>query len=236
MATSIRAVRGVVPGEIKEKNPLTVILMHGFGAPGHDLVGLAEGLDLPPGTELIFPEAPLELAALTGMPAFGDARAWWLIDMERIQRAMMRGEPRNLREVPDGLVEAREAIDMLLASLVKEGKKPERIVLGGFSQGSMLALDVVLRSSLPIGGLVILSGTIIAEDEWTPLLAKAARSGLRVFQSHGTEDPILPFEVAEKLRDALRTAGLDVEFHSFAGGHGIPPRVLSSLDAWLGKI
>ena len=59
------------------------------------------------------------------------------------------------------------------------------------------------------------------------------RKGLPVFQSHGRSDPILPFVLAEKLRDALGEAGLDVTFDRFEGGHAIPPSTLKRLDEWL---
>jgi phospholipase/carboxylesterase len=62
------------------------------------------------------------------------------------------------------------------------------------------------------------------------------RATLRVFQSHGLQDELLPCAVAERLRDALRAAGLDVTWVEFQGGHGIPPRVLSGLGAYLGQV
>jgi phospholipase/carboxylesterase len=71
----------------------------------------------------------------------------------------------------------------------------------------------------------------IAEAEWTPRLER--RRGLPVFQSHGRADPILPYPTAELLRDRLEAAGLEVDFHSFAGGHGIPRDVLQKLGAFL---
>jgi phospholipase/carboxylesterase len=111
---------------------------------------------------------------------------------------------------------------------------PGRLVLGGFSQGAMLATDITLRDPRPLAGLVILSGTLLAEDVWRPLMP--ARKGLRVFQSHGTSDPILPYVIAERLRDALAAAGLDVAFQSFDDGHGIPPDVLRGLSSFLAGI
>jgi phospholipase/carboxylesterase len=63
-----------------------------------------------------------------------------------------------------------------------------------------------------------------------------ARAGLRVFQSHGSRDPLLPYELAERLRDALRDAGLDVTFAAFDDGHGIPPDVLRELTSFLRSI
>ncbi|HSN27128.1 MAG TPA: hypothetical protein VLT45_12605, partial [Kofleriaceae bacterium] len=76
---------------------LTAILMHGFGAPGDDLVGLAPYLDAP--VRFVFPEAPLELGGL-----YGDSRAWWLLDRARLEAELRDGAPRDRRsELPDGL-------------------------------------------------------------------------------------------------------------------------------------
>jgi phospholipase/carboxylesterase len=223
------------PGATHEKNgnkaALTVVLCHGFGAPGTDLVGLADDLDAPPGTTLLFPEAPLSLSMFGSSP-FGEPRAWWLIDIARLELAIARGELRDLsKDVPDGLAEARAAFAAMLDELAKE-TPPERLVLGGFSQGSMLTLDLALRQpERKLAGLVALSGTLLAEREWIPLME--GRRGTPVFQSHGASDPILPYSIAERLRDALVKAGLDMTFDPFAGPHTIPPRTLERLGAWL---
>src|SRR5512144_2044772 len=87
-----------------------VVLLHGFGASGEDLVPLARYFDAPEGTSWVFPAAPLELGGL-----YGDARAWWLIDFERLERDLMSGRAGDRAvEVPDGLVEARAAMTALL--------------------------------------------------------------------------------------------------------------------------
>jgi phospholipase/carboxylesterase len=59
------------------------------------------------------------------------------------------------------------------------------------------------------------------------------RKGLRVFQSHGTQDEILSYAGGERLRDALRKSGLAVDWHSFRGGHEIPQSALMALNAFL---
>jgi phospholipase/carboxylesterase len=212
--------------------PLTVVLLHGFGAPGDDLVPLAGEIDAPPGTRFVFPEAPILLPYELGG---GVGRAWWLIDIVRIQMAMMTGQVRDLmNEVPEGLDEAREQLERFLAELVDEhGAKRESLVLGGFSQGAMLSCDTALRSDVALAGLVLLSGTYLAASTWTPLMPK--RAGLRVLQSHGSSDPLLPYVLAEKLRDSLREAGLDVTWVSFPGGHGIAPQVLDALSTFLSE-
>lgn len=213
----------------------TIVLLHGFGAPGDDLAGLAEMIPVPPGSTLVFPEALHDLSELAG-PLYEGARAWWMIDMARLERAMRSGSIRDMSsEVPEGLDEARAAVVEMLDALEREeGVALDRLVLGGFSQGAMLALDVALHTARAVAGLVLLSGTFIAEREWSPRMGGRARTP--VFQSHGTADPILPFAIAEKLRDALATAGLPVTFDRFEGGHGIPPSTMKKLGDWLEEL
>lgn len=204
-----------------------VVLLHGFGAPGDDLVSLHRVLDVPPGTRFAFPAAPVELSAF----GYGDARAWWMIDMMKLQAAMARGDVRDLtKDVPEGLFSARLLVDAMLDEMT-EILAPSKLVLGGFSQGAMLSADVALRSTRPLAGLVLLSGTMIAEAEWKPLMAK--RAGLPVFQSHGQSDAMLPFSIAERLSKELSDAGLKTRFVPFRGGHEIPPPALDGLNGFL---
>ncbi len=226
--------KGVRGNGDSEKAPLTVVLMHGFGAPGDDLVALADMIDAPPGTRFVFPEALHALSDFLSQPMLGDARAWWMIDFAKLERALTTGETRDLsNEKPKGIDEAREAVNAMLDELAKE-RPLDRLVLGGFSQGAMLSLDLALRTSRPLVGLVLLSGTLIAENEWAPLMA--SRKGHPVFQSHGTEDAILPYAMAERLRDLLVENGLDVTFEKFVGPHAIPPNVLRRLSQWLSAL
>lgn len=204
----------------------TVVLMHGFGAPGTDLVPLGQAIQAPPGTRFLFPEAPLLLPPEIGG---GAGRAWWMIDIMKLQIGLMTGQTRALKdEDPEGLPAAREkVVAMLDAFEDRHGLDRSRLVLGGFSQGSMLATDVVLETDLELASLVVMSGTFLAAERWRPKLA--ARKGLPVLQSHGRGDPILPYAIAEELRDAMTDAGMDVSFIPFGGGHGIPPEVLQQL-------
>jgi phospholipase/carboxylesterase len=204
-----------------------VVLLHGFGAPGDDLVSLWRVLRAPPGTRFVFPEAPLSLAAL-GMP---EGRAWWMIDIARFQRTRTPQDLANLMaQVPDGLAAARGRVVAMLDEL-DAALRPSKLVLGGFSQGAMLAIDVALRTDRALAGVVAMSGALIAEDDWRALAPK--RSGLAVVQSHGTRDPILPFAAAEALRDVLVGAGLAHTWVPFAGEHAIGPQVLDAVGAFL---
>lgn len=208
-----------------------VVLLHGFGAPGDDMVPIGQVLEAPRGTRYVFPEAPLAFDL-----GFLESRAWWMIDMEQLALDIARG---NLREiasrVPQGLAGARARVVALLDDVERRlGAKPDRIVLGGFSQGAMLACDVAFRTDRTLAGLVILSGSLIAQEEWIRLMPK--RNGLPVLQSHGNGDPLLPFVLAERLRDFLTQAGLPVEWVPFAGGHEIAPPVIRKLGAFLNEV
>ncbi len=208
-----------------------VILLHGYGAPGDDLVALGEVLRGPAGTRWVFPEGFLKFDM-----GYGDARAWWMIDMERLEADRRAGRVRDLSsEVPPGLPQARQALETFLTALPRLLPVESRhTIIGGFSQGAMLTCDLVMRTAFPCAGLIQLSGTLLAKQDWRPSVGK--RAGLPVFLSHGTQDPVLPYVMAERLRDELMKGGLDVEWHRFHGGHEIPEPVLSRLNAFLAKV
>jgi phospholipase/carboxylesterase len=204
-----------------------VVLLHGFGAPGDDLASLWRVLRAPTGTRFVFPEAPLSLESI-GMPG---GRAWWMIDMMRLQRMRTPAEVlQMMAEVPAGLPAAREKVLAMLDAL-DGALQPSKLVLGGFSQGAMLSVDVALRAARPLAGVVVMSGALIAETEWRPLAAK--RKGLPVLQSHGTHDPILPFLAGERLAEMLKDAGLAHTWVPFQGQHEIPPQVLEAVGRFL---
>ena len=205
-----------------------VLLLHGFGAPGDDLVPLADVIEVPKGTRWLFPEAPLSLNM-----GFGDSRAWWIIDFARIQEDRAAGRIRDLSvEIPQGLALARERFLEFLKELPRQFQIDyKKTVIGGFSQGAMLTCDAVLHTDYPFAGLVQLSGNLLAQSVWGPLMP--TRKGLPVFQSHGTLDDILPHIGAERLCDALTQSGLAVERHSFRGGHEIPEPVLQRLTGFI---
>lgn len=219
------------PDEGGARADVNIILCHGFGAPGEDLVGLGpELVALAPAlasrVRWIFPQAPLSLADM-GLPS---GRAWWLIDMERL--IVERDWASYIEAVPEGLPKARRMLMALIDDLSAKTQVPiGRTIVGGFSQGAMLTTDVALRLEEAPLGLVALSGALISRGAWVERAPK--RAGLPVFQSHGRRDPILPYEVGEKLRGVLEEGGLSVTFVPHDGEHAIPMRVLHELASWL---
>jgi phospholipase/carboxylesterase len=214
-----------------------VLLCHGYGASGDDLVALGgELVRLAPAladVRFYFPAAPLSL----GNTGWGDPRAWWPIDVLAIQHLQRSGEDAlaSFRTVePAGMALARKALLAVVNDIATHTQLPmHRLALGGFSQGAMLATDVALRLEEAPGGLCILSGTLLTESVWKT--KATARAGLPVFQSHGREDAVLPFHAAQRLHAMFLESGLQAEFLPFFGGHTIPPEALARMAAFLAE-
>ena len=227
----------VVQPEASARPPLLVVFCHGYGASGEDLVPFVpELLEREPRlapVRFAFPAAPLSM----GYAAWGDARAWWPLDWARM--SMLSGTPqgreRLRNDVPEGLVSARRKLQgSIEALLAGSGLGPDRVVLGGFSQGGMLATDLALHWEHRPAALVALSAVPITADVWRKLAPR--RAGLPVVQSHGRQDPILPYPEGEALRDLLTAAGLSVEFIPFDGPHTVHPDALDRVAKLLGGL
>ncbi len=208
---------------VEGKGGPLVVLLHGFAGVAEDLAPFGRSLGVA-GT-FVFPEAPIDLA-----PRGLRGKAWLASDGATGPGANADG-PRDLSDFePEGLDEARERLDALLTELVAENPAAP-LVLGGFSQGAMLAFDLALRCERPLAGLVQLSGCRIASRVWNPLLGR--RRGTRAFVSHGRSDRDLSFAAADAWQRDLTAAGWNVEFLPFDGGHETPLIVLRALKKFL---
>lgn len=200
-----------------------VVLCHGFGAPGTDLVDCCRAMweleaEALRDTRFVFPAAPMQLDDF----GYGDARAWWPIDMVRLNEMIASGQIRDLRgDKPPMLDQRRRQLSDLALAVAQEcDVELSAVVLGGFSQGAMLATDVALHLDDSVGGLIIWSGTLLNEVEWKSAMLSPRR--FPVFQSHGRYDPILPYVAAEWLHQMWKDAGYQAEFVPFDGMHEIP--------------
>lgn len=193
-----------------------VVVLHGRMMLAADLAPFAHALGVP--AYFVFPDAPL--------PAMPHGRTWWPIDAEARAQAMING-PADLHAVdPPGRAAARD----LLASLCAQVAPQRHLVLVGFSQGGMLAMDYVLHGG-SVGALALLSSTRIALSDWQPRLPRLA--GLPVLIAHGRADDELAFSAGEGLRDAALSGAADVTWLPFDGGHQIPLVVWRGLRQFL---
>jgi len=187
-----------------------VVLLHGYGADGADLFGLAAPLSRHmPDTVFRAPDAP-ERNALNPMGC-----QWFPIP----HLDGSTEEQRNAGfERSVGLLGAYldEVTDI-------EGVAPEKIALVGFSQGTMMALHVAPRRSRSVACVVGFSGRLVGEN-----LAAEARVKPPILLTHGDRDEMIPVSEMSIAETTLRAAGFDVRSHVSRGtGHGIAPDALT---------
>jgi phospholipase/carboxylesterase len=200
---------------------LTVVCLHGYGADMRDLAPLAPEIPVTRPVRWIFPDGP-EVLDWGG-------KAWFPIDVNAFEEAQRTGKPRDLSTgEPAGMADARAELQ---AALTEIAAPDASLVLMGFSQGAMMAVDLALRTEKKVAGVAILSGTLVDRKTLATLAPK--KKGQRFFQSHGSVDPILGFQQALALEKELKTAGWDGALLRFEGGHGIAPEVVAALGAWL---
>jgi phospholipase/carboxylesterase len=208
--------------------PPTLLLLHGYGAKAEDWEPFSKAIVVPPDARFVFPEAP-EVTTPPDGPLGG--RAWWRLDLAAY-KPPGNGLPDLASSHPLGLDDAAASVRALLHELGRVKRGP--VVLGGFSQGAMVAGDLAFTTNDDIAALVLLSGTPVDEASWRQGLAR--RRGLPVFISHGRADHTLPFAGAERLQRELTAAGLQVTWVPFDGGHDVPVPVIHALNAFLAPI
>lgn len=217
-----------------EGDDLLVVLCHGFGAPGTDLVPLAaELVALSPrlgAHRFAFPTAPIDLSPM----GLWGGRAWFPIDLAALDAANRQGRADVLAAAePPGMALARRKLRAAIEVLM--GSRPwSRVVLGGFSQGAMMALDLALRLEEAPAAVLAFSPTLVDRASWAR--GAALRRGLPVVISHGRQDPLLPIAATESLAGLLREHALEVDYVPFEGPHTIPFEALTHAAELLSRL
>jgi phospholipase/carboxylesterase len=204
-----------------ERGGTAVVVLHGWGAPGDDLVPLAEALGRP-GARFFVPAGPLA--------EMGGGRAWWHLDPRtRPPHASSERPPADFRPTSE-VVAARAAVQALIATVV-ERYAPTTVALVGFSQGAMLAIDVALAGTPAVDLVVAMSGVLLMDSVSALTALRATKP--RFFLSHGRHDPVVPFASGSHAHALLEAHGLSVAWRPFDGGHEIPPPVLADVERFL---
>ena len=201
----IRTLRSARKGLARPK--ALVVFLHGYGADGADLLGLADVLAPHlPKVAFLAPDAP---EVCTGG---GFGRQWFPIPW-------IDGSDQAVAEA--GLDAATRDLNMYLdAELTNAGLAPQALALIGFSQGAMLALHVAPRRATVLAGVVAISGRLLRPER----LAAEVVAKPPVLLVHGDQDPVVPFADMGLAGDALVAAGFETFGHVMAGtGHGIAP-------------
>jgi phospholipase/carboxylesterase len=188
-----------------------LVLLHGRGADEHDLFPLLDMLD---------PERRLLGATARGPLSLPPGGAHWYV-----VRQVGYPDPQTFHATYPELATWLDGL------LEEHGIPHDRTVLGGFSQGSVMAYALGLGARRPRpAGIMALSGFIPQVDGFQVDLAKA--EGLPVAIGHGTEDPVISVEFGRDARDQLASAGAVVTYRESPMGHTIDPRFLRELSGW----
>jgi phospholipase/carboxylesterase len=195
-----------------------VVFLHGYGANGADLLGLADPLgEHLPDTLFVAPDAPESVA---GMP---NGYQWFPIPWI---------DGSSEEESERGMSQAVQDLNAYLdALMVDEDVLPEQVVLFGFSQGTMMSLHIAARREDEIAGVVAFSGRLLVPES----LKDEVVSRPPVMLIHGDIDDVVPPESLPQAAEALQEAGwTDVYAHIMKGtAHGIAPDGLSVALAFM---
>jgi phospholipase/carboxylesterase len=191
-----------------------VVLLHGLGADGNDLIGLAPyWAQLLPDAEFISPHAPFPC------------------DMAPMGRQWFSLQSREFEHILAGVRTAAPMLDAFLdETLAARGLDDRQMALVGFSQGTMMALYVGLRRAKPLAAVLGYSGVLVGPD----LLKDELRSRPPVLLVHGDADEVVPVRALPAAVSALRSANVAVEEMLRPGlGHGIDEEGLKRGGAFL---
>ena len=207
-----------------DTSEFTVIWLHGLGADGNDFVPLIPELNLPESLSIkfIFPHAPVRPITLNNGYKM---RAWF--DVFSLDRA------NNAKE--DDILTTVGWINQLIDAEIESGKKAEKILLAGFSQGGVIALQAGLRYPKRLAGIMALS-TYIPFDESLLAQSNPHNKDLAIFAAHGLADPVIPVASWQDYVPKLEAAGFDVEAHSYPMEHSLCAEEIQHISAWLQKV
>ncbi|MBD2075211.1 alpha/beta fold hydrolase [Phormidium sp. FACHB-592] len=194
----------------------TVVILHGWGASAKDVWSLASLVDLPD-FQLVFPDAPFS------HPYSAGGKMWY--DFPNHFNFQSTSEFRTRKDLSTS---RQLLIDLLKELATTTGVPLSHTVLGGFSQGGAMTLDVGL--GLPLAGLMVLSGYLHA-----PIVPPQAAIP-PVLMIHGKQDSVVPLAAAQQALASLRSLGADVRYQEFDMGHEIQPIVLKLIQSFVEEL
>jgi phospholipase/carboxylesterase len=201
-----------------------VIWMHGLGADGNDFAPIIPELDLPRThtVRFIFPNAPTMPVTINGGYVM---RAWYdIVGADLDNRADEAGVRRSQAQISE-IVAAQRA----------KGIATERMVLAGFSQGGVIALQTALRHESKFAGVLALS-TYLACRDTLGIEGTLANKSTPIFYAHGSVDPVIPISLAKRSKAELENHGYAVEFHEYGMPHSVCAEEVDDIAAFLKRV
>ncbi len=204
-----------------------VIWMHGLGADGNDFAPVVPEIRLTdlPGVRFVFPHAPLQAVTINNGYVM---RAWYDVSFGDLEGRSRQADEQGVRA-------SQAAIGRLIAREIARGIPARKIVVAGFSQGGAVALQTGLRYPERLAGVMALS-TYLPLAASLQAEASAQNKGAPIFFAHGTNDAVIPLEMATRSRDALQEAGYDVIWREYAMQHSVCAEEIADIGTWLQRV
>ncbi|KAI8051460.1 Phospholipase/carboxylesterase/thioesterase [Syncephalis plumigaleata] len=208
-----------------QKHTATVFFMHGLGDSGAGWAPATESLARHlPHVKFVLPNAPTQPVTLNfgmSMPAWYDIHS--LADMDQ-------------DEDDKGLLASLEKITKMVRDEMAKGIPSNRIVIGGFSQGSALALLTGMTFDYKLAGVISLSGYLPLRTKISTMMSEANRK-TRIFMGHGDSDEVVLYKFATLSAQTLEKAGYPVTFKAYRNmGHSSSPEELRDMLNFLKEV
>jgi phospholipase/carboxylesterase len=205
----------------------SVIWMHGLGADGNDFVPIVQELELDgaPAIRFVFPHAPMRPVSINNGYVM---RAWYDVKWGDLEGRTKQADETGIRE-------SQQAITRLIERERGRGIEAASIVLAGFSQGGAMSLHTGLRHPERLAGVMALSCYLPLAERFRAEAAAENRD-VPIFMAHGTEDGVVPYDMAVASRDLLLQQGHAVEWHEYPMAHSVCIPEIAHIGAWLSRV
>lgn len=197
-----------------------VVWLHGLGADAYDFEPIIPMLKLQAPLRFVFPNAPMRPVTINDGV---EMRAWYDVD------------PHSPLENDDHIKASVASVAEVIGNRDLVGGDDGRIVLAGFSQGGVIALELGLSHERRLAGIIALS-TYVHDHERLAERIGLANVHTPILMAHGLLDPLIPITRGATSREALRRLNYAVEWREYSMGHQVCPEEIIDIGNWLNAV
>ena len=200
--------------KIEVENPPLLILLHGVGSNESDLFQLADYL----------PDRYMVVTARAPFVRSKNSFKWYDVDFSSGSPVINYEQAEESRSILKQFIQQLKSLHDF---------DQDTIIVGGFSQGAIIAYNVGLTEPDLIHGVIALSGRVL--DEVKPMVKSDRTRALNILIVHGTQDRVLPIDYARRAKQYLEQGGFGIDYHEIEAGHTINNEAIAIVNNWLLK-
>lgn len=197
-----------------------VVWLHGLGADAHDFEPIVPMLKLQAPLRFVFPNAPMRPVTINNG---AEMRAWYDVD------------PHSPLANDDHIKASAASVAEVIGNRDLVGGDAGRVVLAGFSQGGVIALELGLSHERRLAGIIALSSYAHDHERLAERIG-LANVGTPILMAHGLLDPLIPITRGATSREALRRLNYAVEWREYSMGHQVCPEEIIDIGNWLNAV